>query len=31
MKRILTQLLNLPDVVVESSLQEGERPNFISK
>ncbi|MDJ0738042.1 MAG: ISL3 family transposase [Nostocaceae cyanobacterium] len=24
MKRILTQLLNLPDVVVESSLQEGE-------
>jgi transposase len=23
MKRILTQLLNLPDVVVESSLQEG--------
>lgn len=23
MKRVLTQLLNLPDVVVESSLQEG--------
>ncbi|WP_145837760.1 transposase family protein, partial [Dulcicalothrix desertica] len=23
MKRVLTELLNLPDVVVESSLQEG--------
>jgi transposase len=24
MKRILTQLLNLPEVMVESSLQEGQ-------
>jgi transposase len=24
MKRVLTELLNLPDVVVESSLQEGK-------